>query len=586
MELKLVDNERYNFSKKIEKFASDQVALVGFFLIFIAAIYFYIYVRQTTYYPILKARLGQFLELFWVIIIGAVNWIFSITREFRNKILFKESKSSVVANKGPKVLLWILDGCNVQAFLDVVANNRNLRTFFEEGFFAQCVTIFPSITPAAHSSLLTGCYPVKTGVPAFDWIEVETDYEGNQIKNYIRCMPDFKRFIEVFSSSKARKEFFDGLGDAFDLNQVHLSPITYTIFETLGEDWYTTSVKEWIHRGADNFIGVSINEILSEFQKQKITETSSMVKLLEALYKEMSYEFQGLMWGTDNFQKLADLMVYWKTGTDTKSHEYGPDSHEVREEIDEAIEKLAETLSFYKMHTNQPIYVFITADHSQSKVTKYSNLVYDLKRILGTKYAVAERGDLADTELINNAEIIITNNDRAAFFYTFGEAKHEAKEDILQRLKECEEVDLILHRNNGKIVIMQNNGFEETESKDISSFFKDKQDEYPNAEERIEGLMEGDKWGDIVISIKEGYSINPDFKPETKEDEMVHGDHGGLNYTDSVVPLLVWGPNVIRNTKGGKWDTFRTIDITPTIVNLFDVQPKNTEGVLIKELFK
>ena len=581
----MVDDKRFNVSRRFEKFASDQVALVGLFLIIIVALFSYLYLRQTAYYPILKERFGQFLELLWVLVTGAINWIFYIYREFRKKVLFKESKSSVVANKGPKILLWILDGCNVQAFLDVVANNRNLHTFFNEGFFAQCVTIFPTITPAAHSSLLTGCYPSKTRVPAFDWVEIKTDYEGKQTKEYVRCMPDFKRFFKDVSSSKARKKFFDGLGDAFDLNQVHLNPLVYTVFESLGEDWYTTSVKEWIHRGADNFIGVSINEILNEFQNKNITEKSSMVKLLEALYKETSFEFKGLMWGSDNFQKLADLMVYWKTGTDTKSHEYGPDSHEVREEIDEAIEKLAETVSFYKMHTNQPIYVFITADHSQSKVTRFSNLVYDLKSKLSQKFIVAEREDLADTELINNAEIIITNNDRAAFFYTFGKVKQEAKDTIIGHLKEREEVDLILFKKNGKIVVFQNDGKEDIEPEDIESFFKDKQDEYPNAVERIEGLMNGDKWGDIVTSIKEGYSINPDFKPENEGDEMVHGDHGGLNYTDSVVPLLVWGPNVNHNIKNGNWETYRTIDITPTIVNLFSIEPKKTEGVIIKQLF-
>jgi len=53
--------------------------------------------------------------------------------------------------------------------------------------------------------------------------------------------------------------FFRGLGE---LNQKHLSRIVYSIFETLGEDWYSVSVKEWIRRGADNFIDVPINEMM------------------------------------------------------------------------------------------------------------------------------------------------------------------------------------------------------------------------------------------------------------------------------------------------------------------------------------
>ena len=102
----------------------------------------------------------------------------------------KVSSPSVSVTPGPKVLLWILDGCSVQAFLDVAERNRDLGTFYEEGYFAQCVTIFPSITPAAHSTIMTGCYPSKTRVPAFDWVEVKTGYSGAERREYIRCMPD------------------------------------------------------------------------------------------------------------------------------------------------------------------------------------------------------------------------------------------------------------------------------------------------------------------------------------------------------------------------------------------------------------
>jgi predicted AlkP superfamily pyrophosphatase or phosphodiesterase len=109
-------------------------------------------------------------------------------------------------------------------------------------------------------------------------------------------------------------------------------------------------------------------------------------------------------------------MVYWKTSTDTKSHEYGPHSPEVRTEIDEAIEKLAETIRFYKMYTNKPLYVIITADHSQSEVKKYSDLITEFKNQMNrkNKYRVADRDDSANNETINKADIIIANNDRAA----------------------------------------------------------------------------------------------------------------------------------------------------------------------------
>lgn len=578
---------RRTVSKRVDRVVADQILLKGLFAITVTLIILYFIIRQTAYYSELKAWLGQSLEWLWAAIIGAANFVFSVIKDFREKILFKNNKPRITVNEGPKVLLWIMDGISVPAFLDVVGKNSHLRTLYDEGYFAQCVTIFPSITPAAHSSLLTGCYPAKTGIPAFDWVEVETEFSGRETREYVRCMPDYKRFIEERWSSKARKQFFDGLGDALYINQRYLNPIAYTVFESLGEDWYTMSVKEWIHRGADNFIRASVSEALDSMFRKKISDKPTMVSLLEAVYKEVQYEFGGALWGSTSEQRLADLMVYWKTGTDTKSHEFGPGSTEVRDEIDEAARKLAETLCFYKMHTNQELYVIITADHSQSRVTRYSDLIEDLKEALGARYKVAVREDHADEALINEADVIITNNDRSAFFYVFGEsqARKEAKEMILELLVGREEVDLILYRQDGRIQAMRVTEAGPEGPEEIADFFEDKDEEYPYAVERIEGLMGGEKWGDVVISLKEGYSVNPDFKPDREDTEVLHGDHGGLNYSDSVVPLLVWGPSIKSNPKDGGWETFRTVDITSTITSIFDVAPRRTDGRVLKEIF-
>jgi len=496
-------------------------------------------------------------------------------RSLRNKILFKSSNPSVSVKPGPKVLLWILDGCSVQAFLDVTKRNRDLSTFYQEGYFAQCVTIFPSITPAAHSTIMTGCYPSKTRIPAFDWVEVKTGYSGPEGREYIRCMPDFKRFQEETSEKSRRtrqQEFFKGLGDALELNQRLLSPLVYTLFEILGEDWHTISIKEWIHRGADSFIGESMNGMLQDMLSKKIIGQNTMTELLFALYKEVSYEFGDLIWGSE--RRLADLMVYWKTGTDTKSHEFGPNSPQVREEVDEAIEKLAETLRFYKMNTNQPIYIIITADHSQSEVREFSPLIEQFKEEIG--YSVATREDRVYPERLNKADIIVANNDRAAFFYSFG--KPETKRKIVDYLKDRREVDLIIYveGDQARVIQVLEDGF--TRPEDVHVFFKDRQKEYPNAVERLEGLMKGDKWGDVVVSMKEGYSLNPDFKPEKEGEKILHGDHGGLNYSDSVAPLLIWGPTIKSNEKKDAWRTFRTVDIAPTIAKIFKIEKIPTDG--------
>ncbi|MGB9176515.1 MAG: alkaline phosphatase family protein, partial [Methanoregula sp.] len=516
------------------------------------------------------------------------NILYALVKDFRQKTLFRKSTPSVSVNKGPKVLFWILDGCNVGAFLEAAQKNEDLKMLFEGGYFARCVTIFPSVTPAAHATLMTGCYPKKTRIPAFDWVDVTKNYAGTaEYRRYVRIMPDFKRFLQQVSSSTYQKEFFDSLGDALDLNQRFLSPFANTIFETLKETWYTESIKEWIHRGADNFYGASINSLLDDLAAQNLIQEKTMMDLLAASYKEVSYEFGDTIWGSKDFRKLADLMVYWKSGTDTVSHEYGPRSDQLKDEIDEAIGKLADTIKFYKMYTRQPLYVVITADHSHSEVTKLADMAEDFKRTFGSRYKVAGREDRADSKAINASDIILANNDRAAFFSIFGQpgAKNAIRDEIISYLKKRPETDLILCRDDTIRIIQVHEDGTSTESGNIDEFFGDKENLYPNGSERIKGLMEGKNWGDIVISVREGYSLNPDFGPVRAGEKILHGDHGGLNFSDSVVPFLIWGPTIRANKKSDTGEMYRTVDIAPTISAIFNEEQKGADGRVIRDIF-
>ena len=545
-----------------------------------------------------------FIFIFVLVIIGVIIYYYGLSpflaiaslipsygyvilKEFQQNTKFKKSGSAADYNKGPKVLFWILDGCNIPAFLDVAQQNPDLRILFEEGYFAKCVTIFPSITPAAHSTLMTGCYPSKHRVPAFDWVEVTPNYDGSTSKEYIRVMPDFKRYIEAASQKKARQQFFSSLGDAFNLNQKILSPMVTTIFEARKKELYTASITEWIHRGSDRFISQSITSLLEDFTNKKIIEKNSMFGLLSAIYKEVNYEYSDAIWRS-NYKQIDDLMVYWKSGTDTMSHEFGPRSYQLRQEIEDGISKLGETIRFYKMYSDQPLYIVISSDHSQSEVTRYSNLPGDFKQALGSVYKIAGQEDKADTVVLNEAEIIFANNDRAALIYAFGspERKDAAGYDILEFLKKRNDVDLIFYKENGTfqvIQVLQNGACSGPE--DIMTFFTGKEESYPNAVERLKGLMTGDKWGDIVISMKEDYSMNHEFKPSHEGEEMLHGDHGGLNSSDSLVPLLFWGPTIKPNLKDGVWKIFRTVDIAPTIATIFEDTHPGAEGRSLDEIF-
>jgi hypothetical protein len=80
--------------------------------------------------------------------------------------------------------------------------------------------------------------------------------------------------------------------------------------------------------------------------------------------------------------------------------------------------------------------------------------------------------------------------------------------------------------------------------------------------------------------------MNKEFKPAREGDEILHGDHAGLNASDSLVPLLIWGPTIRANDKKGlKWTTARTVDIAPTIATIFKDTHPNAEGRSLDEIF-
>ena len=512
------------------------------------------------------------------------------------------------AKKDPKVILWILDGCNVNAFLQVAQTNPNLKTLYEGGYYAECVTTFLSTTPAGHSSILTGCYPSKTWVPAFDWVNVEktrwynrcfdlifkkNDSSG-ETRNYIRSSPEIKYYQDdnICNQIKRLQNFIADLEDALKLNTEYLNSNVSTIFETL-KDKYTVSVKEWIHRGADDFFRVTIKAVLVELVSEKIIDRETIQAVLEmsvgvdAFIQTVLEELV-----SDRKRKLPDLMVYWEYSTDLISHIYGPGSNELRDSIDKSINKLAAALNFYEKQKEQP-YVIITADHSQSSVNNFSTLIQDFRQDMENKgYQVAGREERSKQNKIAKADIIVANNERAVLFYAFNgkTSKQATKQEIINYLKSRSktDVDLILYKENqGQIQVIQPPNIH---SMTIDQFILtgNNKNDFPDAKERIQGLLNGNNWGDVVVSIKEGYSLHPSRNPEAMINEPIQGDHGGLNKNDSIVPFLIWGPTIKSNTKGASPSSpsIRTVDIAPTIAKIFGVKHEPKDGDVLDEVFK
>lgn len=77
-----------------------------------------------------------------------------------------------------KVLLIVIDALASRVVLPAMADGRlpNLRALAQAGELApECISIFPSITPAATSSIITGVYPCDHGIAGDYWYDYETN---------------------------------------------------------------------------------------------------------------------------------------------------------------------------------------------------------------------------------------------------------------------------------------------------------------------------------------------------------------------------------------------------------------------------
>src|SRR5918995_647653 len=82
-----------------------------------------------------------------------------------------------------KVLLVVIDAATPRVVCPAVQTGRlaNLKRIADAGSMHQAsVTIFPSITPAATTSIITGSYPAEHGIAGAAWF----DRDRNEVAYY------------------------------------------------------------------------------------------------------------------------------------------------------------------------------------------------------------------------------------------------------------------------------------------------------------------------------------------------------------------------------------------------------------------
>lgn len=484
-----------------------------------------------------------------------------------------------------RVVYTVIDGMSVEALEQVVATGRAPALAFlkeNSSYVRDSVAVFPTITPAATASLLTGETPARHGIPGMCWYDRASS-----------------RFVNYGQSPRAA--VVEGVAQIVEdalqnLNMKHLSPNVRTLHESLHDfGRVTASINFMIFRGP----------FMHELEPNLLERLLWRKRLPDVLAGPKEHYFADVISGpangcadlprrgidkriqaTDGWaacvtrslleKEAADMILFYLHENDHHSHSAGPDGQ--LDSLAKADENIAYVLDSFGSweETLSNVHFVVTADHSQSPISNEDDHILDLCEVLADFTQVrTNRG----TEPFEDNDLAVAGNGRVAFVYLNENRRDALIEQVGKTLLAHPGVDQVMWRESDAYVVDSERGRlrfapdasgvederggrwrYEGELAAVSGVEEDgrlRTPEYPLALWRIKEALDLDRIGDLVTTMKLTY--------EAKDLGGGHhkggGDHASLHVQDSIVPFMstIEDPP-LRPT---------TVDVAPHILEYF-----------------
>ncbi|HVL64954.1 MAG TPA: alkaline phosphatase family protein [Actinomycetota bacterium] len=487
-----------------------------------------------------------------------------------------------------KVVYVVVDGMSTEAFEIATASGAAPAFAFlkeRSSYVRDAVAIFPTITPCASASLITGERPHRHRIPGICWYD-----------------RDAQRFVNYGQSPRAAVA--EGLSQIVEdvlvnLNERHLNPQITTIHEALDSlSVRSASINFMVFRGPHRH-EVKPNLIEKLLFRRRLPR--SMTGPVEHYFADVvggkadacgkALPKRGLekrIKATDGWaacvtrdlleRDAADMVLLYLHENDHRSHRTGPHAQvESLADADRHVQHVLETFGSWEETADRVGFV-VTSDHSQSPISDDADHIVRLEQVLeGFTQVKPQRGK----EPFADNEVAVAGNGRVGFIYLNESDRDRLRTPVTRILRDHPGVDQVLWREDGYFCVTSRRGSMRFRP-DRGSRVRDERGdgwaidgdvaavsgviddgllrtpEYPLALWRISSALELERCGDIVVTASLGW----EFTDLAGADHRGGGDHGSLHVQDSIVPFL--------STLAEAPARASTVDVAPHIVGHFE----------------
>ncbi|MDR3601483.1 MAG: alkaline phosphatase family protein [Desulfosporosinus sp.] len=489
-----------------------------------------------------------------------------------------------------KVILFVIDSLHPVVLERVLAQGDApaFRFLAKHGtYIDRVVSSFPTMTPVATSSMITGTWPDRHGVPGFIWYNEE-------IRKIVDYGATWQSVLRIGQEKVLRNLLIK-------LNEEHLNPETPTLYETLEVGGYSTGcVNFFMHRATRRYpteLPFLISLVTHFGLNHEKVSGPSQLTLGELIHPPFSGRLNSYPRGifhrfgfNDAFSgkiaaqlvqegKQPDFMVVYFPDNDRYSHQYGPlRTGPSIERADHQVAAVLDEFGSWEKAIEETM-IIVTGDHSQTTVGFGSEYLIDIDCALKS-FKQLKSTEEANED--NNKEIAICPNERMAFIYIL-QRINEILPDVVSVLsKDVRNAQIAWKVSENRYCVLQG-GTEkqlffsrlgtyqdvygqswalEGDLSVVDVYVTDDQKikfgKFPDAFTRLISALEARSGSRVVISAASGYEYLAVGAP-------IHsggGSHGSLEEEDSTVPMIISGMPI-------SMDNVRIIDLFPMILRHF-----------------